>query len=757
MPSEIVQTQERTVRSLPPELDNLLRALFAARRTSNLYQLHHPIAANARKAVADAFQDYSVVHREGAPEGGSVGERGVLVLGASEGSLLVNGIAYRQTPDMKAMAKRLRSRGINGVIFHRDFDPAELAALFTVINEGVNRIRERGGPADALRALGVSQIEVMELADSMVEVEGEIVREPAPPPTPNQREQLHAGVVSYLIGGSSALSSPEVGVLQEELKNPTQVSRLLSEVAYQAENEGGEQHSWDVVEEAVHRLEAAVYAESPEAWNETKASVREGVALLPPKLRPNIFQLQTLAPPRPPRLTATAGGEQGAEGEPAPDLAHPVGLSEEVATMLRHVVAAVGRVNQSTGGRGVVTAALPVEPEAGAAEQPSEVEVDLGSVLRKLAAMKPTLPAPVEELEDLMRSIQPESYPRETALVLSEVLEAETRLDAYSEIADDLERRCRELIAENDRAAVLVPLSTFARHAASRGIRPPGQEVRAAAAIHAIGVDKLVSFLADLLRTATPAEAYAASELVAMASLEAPDSVVQLLSEPLPSHSEAAIANAMIKMGPASVPALAKVVRGRDVGAAVSAVRILSHVAGSESLRALEHGLESDDTAIRLAIVQCVGGAQRTEAAQILLRILSDPDLAIRRAAAESLGKLKFEPAVRALGKIAERRCLGRDALTERLTAIDALGKIGGTDAITALARVLVRRTWLRKQTNDRVRVAAVRALARIGTRESLDVIDGFRQDPRPSVRQMCQIALEDSSGGGPALAAREV
>jgi HEAT repeat protein len=424
--------------------------------------------------------------------------------------------------------------------------------------------------------------------------------------------------------------------------------------------------------------------------------------------------------------------------------------------MLRKVIEAVGRANQGAGPRAAATAVSSPTRSAEESEETADVEIDLGALLRKLAAMRPPTSAPAEELNSLMGSIRAENYPREIALVLSELLEAETRLDAYSEIADELERRCRQLMAENDRAAVLIPLSTFARHAGSRGLRPAGQEVRAAAAVQALGVDNMVSFLADLLRTATPAEAYAASELVAMVSLQAPGAVVQLLSEPLPSHSEAAIASALIKMGAASVPALAKVVRDRDVGAAVSAVRILSQVPGSESLRALEHGLESDDTAIRLAIVQCVGRTQRTEAAHILLRILSDPDLAIRRAAAESLGRLRFEPAVHALSKIAESRSLGSDALTERLTAIDALGKIGGGDAIAALARILVRHTWLRKTVNDRVRVAAVRALARINTAESLEVIGGFRRDSRPAVRQACQMALDDSAGRERALAAQE-
>jgi HEAT repeat protein len=79
---------------------------------------------------------------------------------------------------------------------------------------------------------------------------------------------------------------------------------------------------------------------------------------------------------------------------------------------------------------------------------------------------------------------------------------------------------------------------------------------------------------------------------------------------------------------------------------------------------------------------------------------------------------------------------------------MDALGKITGSDAIAALARVLVRRTWLRKTTNDRVRVAAVRALSRIGSPEALEVIGGFRRDSRAPVRQACQIALESVAGG---------
>jgi HEAT repeat protein len=754
MPSDIVQTQETAVAALPPELESLLRALFAGRRTSNLYQPHHPIAASAREAVCAAFRERTTWLQPKAVKGAE-GEPDAFLLTASEGALLINGVGYRQTPDMRAMAKRLRSRGIDTVVFRQDIDPAEVAALFAVINEDVSRIRQRGGPAESLRALGVSQIQIVDLAERIIEVGGPPAGPYAPPRAPTPREQNHAGLVAYLVGSSDALSPGEAHVLHEELKNPTQVTRLLTEVAHAAGGVADEEIPSDAIGEAVQRLESTVNGESPTAWQEVKASVREGVALLPPKLRPNIFRLQAVSTPEPSQTAAT-----GAEGEHRQQEAAPgerAQLGPEMSRMIGQVIDAIGRANQEALQREAASDEGVPQPAEEEPEELATVVIDLGELLRSLAAMKPAATSPAEELKGLMESIRSENYPREIALVLSELLEAETRLDAYSEIADELERGCRQLMAKNDRAAVLIPLSTFARHAGSRGLRPAGQEVRAAAAIQALGVDNLVSFLADLLRTATPAEAYAAGDLVAMVSLQAPAAVVQLLSEPLPSHSEAAIADALIKMGAASVPALAKVVRDRDVGAAVSAVRILTQVPGSESLRALEHGLESDDTAIRLAIVQCVGRTQRTEAAHILLRILSDPDLAIRRAAAESLGRLRFEPALHALSKIAESRSLGSDALTERLTAIDALGKTGGADAIAALARILVRRTWLRKATNDRVRVAAVRALARIGSVESLEVIDGFRRDSRAAVRQACQAALDESVRGKPAMAEREV
>jgi len=716
MPATMVRTAEPGLEPLPAELDGLLTLFFAARRTANLYEPHHPIATEARAAVCSALTSY-------------LGTRDSITLSSLEGELRIDGVTYRQTPDTRSLARRMRARGIHTIILHQRVDQTELLALFSLLSQDPTRVRMKGGPAQAIANAGVTTtIEISELADHILRAPASAAIEEELPPEASGRQEDRRGLVDYLMGTADQLKACEYDLLREELQSPSRLRELIAEAVVDAHDAEPDATRSDLARSAVKRLENAIITRSPEQWEQVKTSVRHAVSLLPPAIRPRIFQLE---------VTASPGKQEGT----ATTVPHSAMLDQRAANILNQIAEAVTRSAHR-----FTAPSLALTDQYSVVEQSEEgtAEVDLSSLFEKLSALHPPERAAKEELQDLFASLQPEAVPTEVTNVLCELLQAETRLDAYSEISAELEERIRQLLGGEHRELSLWALATLAQHAAGRGVRPPGQEVRASAALHAIGPEAIAAFLTTVLRTATPEEAYQAGNLIALLGVPAVPPMVRLLSEPLPPHSESALCTALAQIGAEGVPELSKAVSSDEPSAVLAALRILMQIPGPEALRAMELGLQAPNHAIRLATVQSLGRVGNNESATLLCHALGDSEPAVRQAAADALGRLRHLPALKRLAHIAANSALRpEEVLAERVVAISALGQIGGAQAGAHLASILSRSTWFRRAANDQVRIAAATALGRIGDGTAAELLRRFAADRRVAVRNACEVALD--------------
>lgn len=151
---------------------------------------------------------------------------------------------------------------------------------------------------------------------------------------------------------------------------------------------------------------------------------------------------------------------------------------------------------------------------------------------------------------------------------------------------------------------------------------------------------------------------------------------------------------------------------------------------GGDAEGPLVQGLNDPDLAVRLAAVELVGRLRVRAAVPTLTPWLGDTRAEIRGAAAMALGAIGADSPLPALV-----RALGDADVGVRLAAVNALASIGSRDAtIPLLGRVT--------DAESTVRVAAAVALGQMGDPRAVLSLLGALQDPIPEVRQAAAVAL---------------
>jgi len=146
--------------------------------------------------------------------------------------------------------------------------------------------------------------------------------------------------------------------------------------------------------------------------------------------------------------------------------------------------------------------------------------------------------------------------------------------------------------------------------------------------------------------------------------------------------------------------------------------------------------LDDPDASIRLTATEALGKIGEQKAKPFLLVALHDVDPRVREAASRSVGQLPSE----GLGAGTELVTLLRDPdLCVRRAAAQAMGAIEGTPALaSALASLLA-------SPDPAVRQAAGHALLLVGAREAVAALSRGTTDSDPAVRQWAVAALGES------------
>ena len=244
-------------------------------------------------------------------------------------------------------------------------------------------------------------------------------------------------------------------------------------------------------------------------------------------------------------------------------------------------------------------------------------------------------------------------------------------------------------------------------HLADPGLRE-GDRATVVRAVASLG-EAAVAIVLDAYLSATDANVKAACGAVVAAAPEAALAVLgRRVAEERPQTRQAAAALLGATGSAAALPFLLPLTADPNRAVRTAGLRALSRVGGAEAGRAVAGALRDDDPAVRA--VAAAGLAQLGEDAAapvVLARLLDEADDDVCCALAEAAAALRIEGA---MPRLAELALLASGPFQRRAV---------------------------------RVRVAAVRALAALGTPGSLAEVARHKDDASPEVRAAARQALE--------------
>ncbi|MBX3249743.1 MAG: HEAT repeat domain-containing protein [Myxococcales bacterium] len=172
-----------------------------------------------------------------------------------------------------------------------------------------------------------------------------------------------------------------------------------------------------------------------------------------------------------------------------------------------------------------------------------------------------------------------------------------------------------------------------------------------------------------------------------------------------------------------AVPDLVAALRDPQVEVRVVAAAALWRLPDPASVPGLIELLNDNDAAARQWGALALGVVRDRRATAPLLRLMNDPEGAVRMDVIRSLGRIGDPAALAPLRTLAQ----GADkALDERLEAINSLAALESPDKVNALVALL-------SESEERVRVRAIRALAQVGDALAVPALRRVRQSERSS------------------------
>ena len=197
----------------------------------------------------------------------------------------------------------------------------------------------------------------------------------------------------------------------------------------------------------------------------------------------------------------------------------------------------------------------------------------------------------------------------------------------------------------------------------------------------------------------------------------------------------------------AAVPALVRRLSDPSWYLVRNILLVLGEIADPSTIPAIAPALKHAEPRVRRDAAAALGKIGGPRAFALLKECLDDAEV--------------YEVAMRSLASIDRRRTVGTFLdMTERVDlfgrgpkrlkeAILTLGALGGNESVPRLKSILLRRLWLPPSAGDGLRIAAARALEKIGTTTALGAVQEGTRLWRWPVRAVCAEIVGQRSAGG--------
>ena len=739
------------------KLLDLARACKGAARVVSMYPPTHP-------AIQDALARITVAGTE-AVAGGP------FQITVTPDTLLVGGRPLSR-PDaaVTELAGMLHAHSVGELNISGVLAPAAWHAFLVLLSQSAADIRDEGGITRAWEAAGGGPLEVRQIDYA------EVLRERADGDSSDWEDILTA----YLQGEQTDIDDRMLEALLEIATEPTRMAAFIDNIVERAAGENG----WLSKQQAqlsklLQALASYVSASDPSLLDKVLRNLAGSV----PRMSPEV-------------LTSLLNEPQttGADGQPEGiDLAGELVARVDQDLIAKFVAAAVARDRQATarlaqafqalvpddGQRGrVLDMAADVAAQGALGKEPRFAELwqqasemltsytdemyisqDYAADLSRARAVAVEMDRigddPPERVAAWMATVSDEQMRRLDQQVLGDLLVVETRRDEWSKVHALALARIEQLVLVGDLAPAQELLDTLLRVS-----RNPASEfaVVAQSGVAQLAAGEVMTHVLLFMRQADEGELPRATRFCLSLGKSVVGRLVDAILVEENTRTIRRLREVLMSFGSAAKARVAELCSSPNPAVRRTAVELVRAVGGADTLPLLVKLLDDEEPQVQRDALRAIVQMGSDQGFATLRDALTSGTPRTRDMIANSLGTLRDERAAPLFAFIIREGQYRGAAERIYVTCIELLGglRVSSEIALAALKQAAVRGEWWAPLRTRRLRAAAVRALAAIGSPDAIAVLQDLAAGGPRGVQASARAALAGARPSAPSLPSPE-
>lgn len=733
-------------------LARALKQLATATKVISFYPAQHP-------AVVSALERAAVLLKEALSESES------LTVAVGEAAFVAEGtVLAEEDRALSGFATYLNRRDLSAVTFRPPIEGASLKGFLEVIALDPGTLRARGGPAKALAERRLGGIAVVEF-DASAALKSARTDTGAPAPEERTRPGLGwSDILACYLAGQGPCPPGARHLIRRVAGDPKAAWELMASLRDLVASAGPERAALLIT--ALKGIAAEVAATEPDALPSLAQNLAAALLALDPPSRRDVLGSSIPVPGADMDLASALRARipEDKLGELIVSLVQSEGtLNARLGSVIRKVLIDRGPGDQDRAGLlEAIRAARKSEPP------PADVWDSVEDLLKEsqddwisreykgLLEMLGEHAPPLEEglknelmsLPGFVEALTPEGIGRRAWLLFGDLAALDQEPARQWVALDQIEKRAADMAPSWFADSAGVEEAVRALLASSP---PPPPHVREAAvrALGAVAAGLVRCYRREFHRLLPEHHASLAKAFAALGEHSVP-ALLEGLSLEEDWEIRRPFLGYLAGLGKAAVPTLARRLSDPSWYLVRNILLVLGEIADPATIPAIAPTLSHPEPRVRRDAAAALGKIGGPRAFALLEGRLDDPEI--------------FEVAMRALAAIDRRRTIGTflemtgkadlfGRNHRRLReAIATLGALGGNEAVPRLRDILLRGLWLPPWAGDPLRIAAARALEKIGTDTALGALMQGARTWRSPVRAVCaEIVGERTIGTGSA------
>jgi len=184
-----------------------------------------------------------------------------------------------------------------------------------------------------------------------------------------------------------------------------------------------------------------------------------------------------------------------------------------------------------------------------------------------------------------------------------------------------------------------------------------------------------------------------------------------------------ALTTALLRLGPAAVPALLLFLADSNWQVVRTATAVLGEMRNRDAVKGLIQAAYHMDIRVRLESIRSLAEIGGREATAVLLELFHDQNRTIRRQVILWLGVTRNENALQPLLDLVMERDLMGKIVTLKKEALLAIGRIGDPRSLATLMRLVEKRRFLAPGRWEELKILALETIGRLEGKEARDFL----------------------------------